>query len=53
MCLGVVSNVMLVLVNNSEDRMGKVEEEWGEAVKDRRRMRLELENLIRLENFRT
>merc|ERR1719158_895166 len=26
---------------------GKVEEEWGEAVKDRRRMRLELENLIR------
>ena len=37
----------LVLVKNFEDRIGKVEEEWGEAVKERRRMRVELQNLIR------
>ena len=31
----------------NEGRSGKVEAEWGEAVKERRRMRLELGNLIR------
>ena len=30
-----------------ESRSGKVEAEWGEAVKERRKMRLELGNLIR------
>ena len=35
------------LVKTLEDRSGEVEAEWGEAVQERRRMRIELENLIR------
>ena len=43
----------LVLVKNFEDRIGKVEEEWGEAAKERRRMRVELQNLIRSKKFKS
>ena len=43
----------LVLVKNFEDRIGKVEEEWGEAVKERRRMRVELRNLIRSKKLKS
>ena len=35
------------------DRSGKVEAEWGEAVQERRRMRVELENLIRSKCLKT
>ena len=40
-------------MNHDEFRSGKVEAEWGEAVKERRKMRLELGNLIRSTCFKT
>ena len=49
--------LVLVLVfgvgKNLKDRSGKVEAEWGDAVQERRRMRVELENLIRSKCLKT
>jgi len=48
--LKALSSSMLKLANRRKRwtiRSGEVEAEWGEAVQERRRMRIELENLIR------